>query len=276
LWVAFQNGWYSVADRLPLIGLPREVNVPGRGKVIFGPFEIAKRLARDYMRHARLPYRSVETYSKVDPERARRIAQAYDEMADSPSDPIVMQAYQALIDESLAQYQFIKKTGLKIELITMDMKDPYRTSPRLAILDVVENSHLWVYPSDIGFGSEGAESYLGEHPLLQPTDEFIGSKRLLVNDVFRIVHDYFGHTKEGIGFRADGEENAWRCHAAMYSRLALGAITTELRGQNSWVNFGPYGEANRTASAANTSYAVQKAGLMPGWVLDEGREDPKK
>jgi hypothetical protein len=97
--------------------------------------------------------------------------------------------------------------------------------------------------------------------------------RLLANDVFRITHDYFGHIKEGLGFRAAGEENAWRSHAAMYSRAALGAITTELRGQKSWVNYGPFGDGNRTAKAENTVYAEQKNGLMPEWTWDEGRED---
>ena len=76
--------------------------------------------------------------------------------------------------------------------------------------------------------------------------------------------------RTGNGFRAEGEENAWRSHAAMYSPLARGAMTSETRGQNSWVNFGPYAAANKHASAADTHYADQKIGLMPKWTRTEG------
>jgi len=47
-------------------------------------------------------------------------------------------------------------------------------------------------------------------------------------------------------------------------------MTSETRGQNSWVNYGPNGEANRTASAEDTKFADQKVGLMPEWTWTEG------
>ena len=47
-------------------------------------------------------------------------------------------------------------------------------------------------------------------------------------------------------------------------------MTTETRGQNSWLNYGPHGEANRTASSAETIFAPQKVGLMPEWASEEG------
>lgn len=109
-----------------------------------------------------------------------------------------------------------------------------------------------------------------DNPMLRETEFEVDGNKLLVNDVFRIVHDYFGHIKNGVGFRADGEENAWQSHASMYSPLARRAMTTETRGQNSWVNYGPYGEQNRTASGAETVFAPQKMGLLPLWVSEEG------
>lgn len=69
------------------------------------------------------------------------------------------------------------------------------------------------------------------------------------------MHVLFGHLKEGNGFRSEGEENASRSHSAMYSPPAREAMTIETRGQNSWVNYGPDGATNRTASAADTQYA---------------------
>ena len=253
----------------PLRGAPGPVTVPGRGQVAFGPFAPARAAAEAYMHRAGLVYEPPQEYAAVDPERAARIAIAFDEMEHNPDDPLVAQAYREMIDQTLAQYQAIKETGLQIEFIEGD--DPYAASPRLAILDVVENNHLWVFPTDGGFG--GASSLdvnISGNPLLDFTDEYINGRRLRVNDVFRIVHDYFGHIKDGNGFRAMGEENAWQSHAAMYSPLARRAMTTETRGQNSWVNYGPFATRNRTASAADTEYAPQKIGLLPEWASEDG------
>ena len=47
------------------------------------------------------------------------------------------------------------------------------------------------------------------------------------------------------------------------------------RYQNSWLNFGPYGAANRTASTPDTIFADQKSGLMPEFTFKpEGMPDP--
>jgi hypothetical protein len=113
-----------------------------------------------------------------------------------------------------------------------------------------------------------------ENPMLADAGEEIGGHPARVNDIFRIVHDYFGHAKEGHGFRAEGEDNAFRSHAAMYSDAAKPAMASELRGQNSWLNFGPHGEANRTAKAADTIFADQKIGNMPEWTWRENMGRP--
>jgi hypothetical protein len=84
------------------------------------------------------------------------------------------------------------------------------------------------------------------------------------------VHDAFGHGLEGAGFRAQGEENAWQAHVRLFTGSAVGAITSETRGQNSWLNYGPYGETNRTAKLEGTVFAEQKTGLMPEWTWSEG------
>jgi ribosomal protein S11 len=248
----------------PLEGAPTRLTVPGRGPVEVRAYRVAREAAASYMRRAGLNYVPAARYAKIDEARAKRIAQAFEEMPHAPDDPVVAAAYDAMIEETIAQFQLIKDTGLQIEFI--DGEDPYAASPRLAILDVVENNHLWVFPTEGGFG----QGEVSDSPMLRQTDEFIDGRRLLVNDVFRIVHDYFGHVKDGHGFRAEGEENAWQSHAAMYSPLARRAMTTETRGQNSWLNFGPYAEHNKTASAKDTVYAPQKVGLMPEWASEEG------
>jgi hypothetical protein len=57
----------------------------------------------------------------------------------------------------------------------------------------------------------------------------------------------------------------------MYSPLARKAMTSETRGQNSWLNYGPHGETNRTAKSDATVYAPQKVGILPDWAIEEGR-----
>jgi hypothetical protein len=258
-----------------LVGLPDKPITFKNGDVyIPGPLKVAHDVARDYTREHGIPYAPPRTYAPVDVERAQRIAEAYDKMANRPNDPRVKASYDAMIKETVDQFRAIEKTGLKIEFIKPGQADPYAESPRRAAMDVRDNNHLWVYPTDIGFGT-GEGGVAQDNPLLAPTDVVVDGKKLVANDVFRIVHDYFGHIKDGNGFRAAGEENAWRSHSAMYSELARMAMTEETRGQNSWVNYGPHGEVNRTASAADTHYAEQKAGVLPKWVMDEGRGDPE-
>lgn len=246
----------------PLTGMPTKVTIPGKGTVEAGPFLPAREAAQKYRRDKGIKSPEVTTHAEINPDFSRRIAQAFEEMKHDPTNPQVKAAYAAMIQETLEQYQYVKATGLKVEFITGE--DPYKASPRLAIEDVKENNHLWVFPTDVGFGSAGAGAdYVKDNPLLQSTSEKIGDRILLANDVFRIVHDYFGHIAEGNGFRAAGEETAWRLHASMYSPLARAAMTTETRGQNSWLNYGPHGDKNRTAVTADTVFADQKIGLLP-------------
>lgn len=252
----------------PLEGMPTRQEVDGIVRE-FGPLAPARAAAQRYATQANLPYAPPTKYAKVDAKRAARIAKAFDEMEHNPNDPEVALAYGALVEETLAQWETIKATGLEVEFI--DGADPYG-NPRNAILDVTENNHLWVFPTDSGFGSSDLD--VSDNPLLAIVPgEKISGKPVRVNDIFRIVHDYFGHIKEGVGFRAVGEENAWRIHSAMYSPLARKAMTTETRGQNSWVNYGPHGEANRKASGEDTIYAPQKIGLLPDWVVNDGATD---
>ena len=261
---------------IPLTGLPATVTVPGIGKYTFGPNETARNIAAEYARSAGIDYNPPSAYAKVDTERAKRIADEYEKMVHNPNDPKVKESYDAMIKETLDQWEAIKRTGLKVEPIPAGSPDPYAASPRLAIIDVKDNNHLWFFPTESGFGgTESAQVDISGNPLMQPTGEVLNGHVMLANDVFRIVHDYFGHIKEGVGFRADGEENAWRSHSAMYSDKARPAMTAETRGQNSWVNFGPFAEFNKTAKGAETQYAPQKTGLLPDWVMREGASDKR-
>jgi hypothetical protein len=221
-------------------------------------------VANNYMKDKRLKGKRVQ-FSKVNPEFGSKVAKAYDAMEHAPNDPRVKEAYDALINETMDQFEAIKKAGLKVSRIEPGMENPYRTSKDLH-RDIKENNHMWYYPTEQGFGSRDADA--AQHPMLKATGVKDGDTELLANDVFRIVHDYFGHVKEGTSFGPKGEETAYRIHKQMFSPKAQKALATETRGQNSWVNFGPYGEKNR-ADPKNTIYADQKAGLLPDWALED-------
>lgn len=231
----------------------------------------ARSVAEAYMAKAGLPYNPPNTFAKVNPERAKRIADAFEQMKHDPQNPEVKAAYDAMAKETLAQYQAILDSGVTFEFIPKGADDPYKGNPRNMTEDVRINKHMWVFPTDQGFGSGKLD--VSDNPLLADSGFKFGDKPATINDIFRAVHDYFGHVKEGVGFRANGEENAWRAHSAMYSPLARKAMTTETRGQNSWVNFGPHGETNKTAKSEDTVYAEQKIGLLPDWVIHEGAGD---
>lgn len=257
----------------PLEGLPQKPIQLGDHWYVPGPIGFLKDAAEAYMSKAGLPYNPPTTYAKLDKDRATKIADAFEHEKNDPNDPEVKRSYEALARETLAQWEALKGSGVKVEWVKPGMQDPYADSPRLAAMDVAENKHWWGFPTDLGHGSdEESKSYDKDNPLMKAVPgEEIDGRPVLVNDVFRIVHDMFGHLKEGNGFRAEGEENAWRSHAAMFSDEALPAMTNETRGQNSWLNYGPYGESNRHAKSADTHFAPQKVGKLPDWAWKEGR-----
>jgi hypothetical protein len=200
----------------------------------------------------------------VSPEFAGRLAQAFHEMKHDPSHPDTQKAYSSLIDETTKQLHHLQRHGLKFSKIQNGQENPYKAGSKELFRDIDENNHIWYFPTESGFGTETSGG--SDHPLLKPVKDLHGNE-MPANDAFRIVHDVFGHAKEKHGFGPKGEENAWRHHAQMFSPLAVKALTSETRGQNSWVNFGPHAENNRK-NPANTIYADQKAGLLPDWTLD--------
>jgi len=250
-----------------LEGMADVVNVGGRMEQ-FGTDQRLVDIAKSYVSDKGLVYSPQTKYATIDEGRANRLARAYEGMVNNPNDPKVKKAYNAMINETMAQYEALRKKGYKFDFMP-ESGDIYG-NPRNAINDIVQNKRLSIFPTEQGFGGPSAAVASEANPLLMRTGETWSGKPVTANDVFRAVHDVFGHGKHGVGFRAAGEENAFQSHARMYSPEALPAATSETRGQNSWVNFGPYGQSNRTASPLATEYAEQKTGIMPAWTWREG------
>ena len=254
-----------------LAGTP---NVEGKG-----PIPELVGIAESYAERNGIPYQRQPEYVKVDPERATRIAEAYENMPHAPQDPEVQEAYQDLISQTKDQYDVLIDNGYSFTFFDGET-DPYGGNPFNAMRDLRYNKNMAVYGTYDGYGTEGVTgAAIEDNPMLADTgllwkDQQGIDHPVTANDLFRAVHDAFGHGIEGSGFRARGEENAWLSHSKLFTGPALKAITSETRGQNSWVNYGPYGEANQTAKLEDTVFAEQKTGLMPSFTWTDGALPP--
>ena len=256
-------------------GKPDAVSIPNQGKFAAMPIGPIEEAALAYMKKRGMDTSKFTEYPPFSEERAKFIAAAYDMMSHSPQNKDVKRAYDAMIQETMDQYNSLKNSGIDFTFMKEGMNDPYAASPALGYQDLVERGNLYVFPTDFGFGTSAAFDPK-TNPLLTKVGKVGDKEDAVANDAFRAVHDVFGHFGSGNPFfRHKGEERAFLEHSRMYSPEAQGAMTSETRGQNSWLNFGPYGAANRTASTPNTIFADQKSGLMPEFTFKpEGMPDP--
>jgi hypothetical protein len=250
-----------------LEGMPTLIKI-GNKLEEFGTDQRLVDLAKQYTENKGMIYSPQTKFAEVDPARAQRLANAYERMDNNPNNPNVKKSFDALINETMDQYEALRKHGYKFDF--MPASGDIYGNPRNAINDVVLNKHLSVFPTEQGFGGASAAKASEANPLLMKIGEQWNGKDVTANDIFRAVHDVFGHSKHGVGFRAAGEENAFQAHAKMYSPEALPALTSETRGQNSWVNYGPQALRNFKANPLETEYAEQKTGLLPSWAWTEG------
>ncbi|BCL13870.1 hypothetical protein [Micromonospora sagamiensis] len=198
-----------------------------------------------YVRHGTARYGSTDittpqAYARVrlDPVVGAAIADAY--LAAPIRDERAYPAYAAFCRETVRQYHFlvgrVEFGGLGIEVRVVDI-DPY---PDVAsMVDDVRRRRLKVWAS----AASG-----NPHP-------FLGDGE---NDMFRAVHDVFGHAATGRGFDRHGEEAAWLKHSTMYSPLARRALATETRGQN----------CARIFRFGGDRFPEQKAVLLPRLFSD--------
>lgn len=173
-----------------------------------------------------------------DPRLAAHIADAY--LKAPRQDERAYTAYAAFCRETVQQYHYLVARrefgGLGVSIRVVD-EDPYADVDAL-VADLREH-RLLVFAS----AASG-----NPHPYLSDGE----------NDIFRAVHDAFGHGATGRGFDPHGEEAAWLKHAVMYSPLARRALTTETRGQNS----------TQLLHCSPGNFPEQKAALLPRWCSD--------
>lgn len=192
---------------------------------------------------------------------------------------LIPASYEQLAKENAQQLDRMLNQGINLSYHKGDLN--YAGSPQM-LEDALINKHLYT------FG--GGEP----HQLLNKIDPYTG---LNENQIFRAVHDYYGHGPTGASFGPRGEELAYGTHSQLYSPLAKMAAATETRGQNSFVNYSGINadlqaqmiplklqqerlaRAGQDTSAvdqklaelgAQTQYAQQKAFLLPPEMIDIG------
>ena len=203
--------------------------------------DVAK-VAEDYVGRPLRPIGNLP----ISPDLGKRLADFAQEAQHNPDDPAVKASYGALNAQIKQQYDAIRKAGYTVEPWT-GAGEPYKSSAEMSA-DVRDNKHLFFTPTARSFS--GQENNL----MLQPS----GVGDLSHNDLFRAVHDFFGHAKEGLQFGPRGEYNAWREHSQMFSPEAQGALAAETLAQNAFVNFGSH-----LRNAEGNIPAVGEPGYVP-------------
>jgi hypothetical protein len=178
-----------------------------------------------------------------DPVRAEEIARIYEAAPVKPTSRqrrATHRSYRRFVKELEAQYTFIRD-DLGIEFI-VQATDPYN-SPGEMMRDIRDNKTLRVMSTET----------TGAHPLMSNRE----------NDMFRAVHDFFGHAGLGNTFDRHGEVVAYLKHSQMFSELARGALFTETMAQSSTM-------------IRRNGFPPQKAVLMPQrfWSNDTLFNDP--
>ncbi len=217
-------------------------------------------IAERYFGSGVTPARQAPTITLQQASLQRRIAAEYELLPDNDiTNPLVKRAYDELVAEVKDQYRALP---IKVEAWDASKGEPYKNSEEMR-RDVQDNNHMWFFTTTPeSFGPPGV-TFEG-HPLLEET-EFVtdNGHRMLANDLLRVVHDWYAHNLSPTSFGPLGEEAAWRNHmATIRSPWARWALTTETRGQNSWVNFNNevYG---LDIPLADRPFARQKAALLP-------------
>lgn len=216
--------------------------------------------ARAYAQANGLPEPTpVDTTAQVDPVRGRLVASMYKAANSDPDAPEVQAAYQAFAADVVKQYRHLRDQGVDLQFVDRPESGGIYADEGAMFADI-EQGRMSV-----------DRTGPGEEHLMPAMNEVIDvgpdGTPVTVNDAFRAVHDYFGHSRAGNLFDRHGEDVAWRLHEQMFSPEAKPALFTETVGQNSYLNFEPQNVAEK-ALGRQAQFPDQKAALLPEHVRD--------
>jgi hypothetical protein len=165
--------------------------------------------------------------TKESPQYKSATLKSYERVMPDVLQQAKVKNYDDLLEKSYLQLAKEVKSQFDALPVAMSYyrggEGAYKSSKEL-FEDIDKRGHMFVY--------RGGDP----HDFLGQTDPDTG---LSYNEMFRAVHDYFGHAVHRNQFGPVGEETAWAAHSQMFSPLARIAMSSETRGQNSLVNYSP-------------------------------------
>jgi hypothetical protein len=171
--------------------------------------------------------RTFQLAAEDSPEYKKAVFEAYGRKFPELVEATGAQNYDQLMEA--AYRQLAKETADQFHTLPVNMsyhragEGNYQSSQEM-LRDIYGNRHLYVY--------QGGDP----HDFLNLIDP---ETKLNSNEMFRAVHDFYGHGVHGNQFGPIGEELAYGAHSQMFSPLARMAMASETRGQNSFVNYTP-------------------------------------
>jgi hypothetical protein len=241
-----------------------------------------QRVARDYIQKWGFDQHEFDVTAnwenfELDERFCRDVAAVFDRAPLLDYDTELAERYHIFKSENLRQFEALTGAGLRVRPWRRQGQ-PYETSRELRE-SVLGTGTLYVYMTMSG---HGPGDVTGFHPLREPAGVRIDGTEFTHNDIFRAVHDAFGHVAAGVGFGPRGEFVATCGHLRMYSDEVLPVLFTEQIGQICWFFFGPHladgsGRLPRPGEPghippARRPYPPQKVFPFPAGILGRFRE----
>ena len=212
----------------------------------------------------------------LDEEFCREVASRYDKAPELAWSAKLEAMYEKFMAGNRRQYDALTGAGLRVRPWQRPGQ-PYESSRDLRE-GVARTGTLYVYLTESGHGPGPGTGF---HPLRAPSGVRVDGVELSHNDIFRAVHDAFGHVAADAGFGPRGEFTATCCHLRMYSGDVLPVMFTEQIGQICWFFFGQHladdtGRLPRPGERgyvppSRRPYPRQKVFAYPDEILDRFR-----
>jgi hypothetical protein len=204
----------------------------------------------------------------LSPAYCREVARWYEDAPRFGAGAAELNAYELFKLETLEQFESLLAAGFTVRPWQRGGQ-PYATSRELRAR-VADERALYVYMTADGHGPDDGHTdsdhiNCGDHPMLELSGYSINGVAFTYNDLFRAVHDLFGHVLQPNAFSIEGELCAVMSHLTMYSGDAGRVVLSETAAQICWYYYGPHllgtaGEARR--------YPPQKVLVMPKRLVD--------
>lgn len=194
----------------------------------------------------------------LDEEFCRAVGEYFSRAPRISFDTDLRHRYMQFKLETLQQYRAALAAGLRIEP-WLGAGQPYRNSAEMHA-QVESTRSLYVFLTRDGHGPRPGADRGGRrsaHPMCEPSGVRVRGVEFCHNDLFRAVHDAFGHVMLGSSMGPKGEFRATYCHMNMYSEYMHPVLFTEQISQVCWFFYGPH--------LADERGRLPRRG-EPGWI----------